>query len=703
MSAPEKIFSSVAADRFIGRGEELARLIAHAADGGILDLHAAPNAGSSELPAAGLRPLLSDGKRDRPILFRLRRGEALADMARRWAREFVTQAAAFRQHLPGLIAANPEIHELIGIVPESDRAWAESVASLAAGGASAESLLAVPFRAAADGVKSFVLVDEFDAATDETATVLRRILGRSAAASVLCFARRHRPRTEPSVRLHLDQLSEHAAGELVAAYAAEKHVSLEDEVRDLAVLLTGSRPVFLRAVVDAAAANDASLTTFASLAKVYTDELFGIGIGRRIDRELDAAAGESGLEKAVFERLRSVSDGGSEREEDWCASLGILVSECDAILTRLHEREFLTRAAGRVHFAAGDRILVDYLHARTELETSGKTRARVVAETLSANVARGPQLLARRYRRDATLGLRELLAEFAGQSVAAVSIDAAKFDAELKGRSEDEQLAHIAATPERFVLPQIFFTVHAADIYPSIGRVADTERTAIAFGTSASGDEMVWLAAEFDSKLAASLDLTEYWLDRLEMAAIASEFKNYRIWLITREGFDDAATHAIAERAAFGSTHRQIELLRTELRLPGKRREAAAYEVTIPMGGDTEIVAASFAEDIAERQGFSPRAINQIKTALVEACINAEEHSLSPDRKIRITLVPLRDRLEITVSNRGVRLKDRRPDGGEGTSERRGWGLGLIAKLSDSVEVLPTDDGTSLRITKYLS
>jgi len=376
------------------------------------------------------------------------------------------------------------------------------------------------------------------------------------------------------------------------------------------------------------------------------------------------------------------------------------------VLSLLHESEFITRASGRVFFCGSDKILVDYLRARKELETSGKTRARVVAEELSAAFGRTQKLLARVYRRDAAIGLRGLLTSFAGQSVAAVSIDISKFDAELKGRSDEEQLAKIAATPDRLLLPHVLFSVNAADIYPSIGRVADAERTAIAFGISETGANTAWLAAEFDSKFAASLDLTEYWLDRLEMAAHASELKNYRLWLVTREGFDEAAMQALATRGALGTSNRQIELLRIELGLAGQRPSAAPerFEITIPMIGDSEIVAASFAEDIAERQGFSQRSINQIKTALVEACINASEHSLSPERKIHLTFTLLRDRLEITVRNRGIRLIDR-PSAGVDAKEgrRRGWGLELIAKLSDSVEILPTDDGTSIRITKLLS
>ena len=37
-----------------------------------------------------------------------------------------------------------------------------------------------------------------------------------------------------------------------------------------------------------------------------------------------------------------------------------------------------------------------------------------------------------------------------------------------------------------------------------------------------------------------------------------------------------------------------------------------------------------------------------------------------------------------------------------GTKGRRGWGLKLIRTLMDEVEFEPADDGTRLRMTKYL-
>ena len=125
------------------------------------------------------------------------------------------------------------------------------------------------------------------------------------------------------------------------------------------------------------------------------------------------------------------------------------------------------------------------------------------------------------------------------------------------------------------------------------------------------------------------------------------------------------------------------------------------------MGEDTELIAAHTVEQIARRMEFRPDAINQIKTALVEACINAAEHSLSTERKIYNRFRVEGDKLVITVSSRGLSAVNSDngaspADKGEGARGRRGWGLKLIRTLMDDVEFERVDDGTRLRMTKYL-
>jgi serine/threonine-protein kinase RsbW len=120
------------------------------------------------------------------------------------------------------------------------------------------------------------------------------------------------------------------------------------------------------------------------------------------------------------------------------------------------------------------------------------------------------------------------------------------------------------------------------------------------------------------------------------------------------------------------------------------------------MGDDTELIAAQTVEEIAKRHNFPQKAINQIKTALVEACINAVEHSLSPDRKIYQKFAVESDRIDITVSNRGLRLADAKVTHAAPTGGRRGWGLTLMKGLMDEVTVERVDDGTRIRMTKFL-
>jgi serine/threonine-protein kinase RsbW len=123
--------------------------------------------------------------------------------------------------------------------------------------------------------------------------------------------------------------------------------------------------------------------------------------------------------------------------------------------------------------------------------------------------------------------------------------------------------------------------------------------------------------------------------------------------------------------------------------------------MVIPMTDEAELIAAHAVEEIARRHNLDPRSINQLKTALVEACINASEHSLSPDGKIYQRFRVEDDRVVLTVSNRGLRLTSRMP-AAEPSDGRRGWGLKLMRRLMDEVVIEQVDDGTRIVMTKFL-
>jgi len=61
--------------------------------------------------------------------------------------------------------------------------------------------------------------------------------------------------------------------------------------------------------------------------------------------------------------------------------------------------------------------------------------------------------------------------------------------------------------------------------------------------------------------------------------------------------------------------------------------------------------------------------------------------------------------LTVTVASRGVfpgNLPGQNGGGNGNDKSRRGWGLKLIKTLMDEVEFERVDDGTQLRMTKYL-
>jgi serine/threonine-protein kinase RsbW len=331
--------------------------------------------------------------------------------------------------------------------------------------------------------------------------------------------------------------------------------------------------------------------------------------------------------------------------------------------------------------------------------------------------------MARHYRRASAMDLREVLTSFNFQRVPASLLRADQFSQSYKGTESEETAAGLDAETDLVRLPQIVHVASGVAFHPSMQSACDEERCAIAHGFDAGNytdtNEVVWMAVEIESKLEAGRGLTEMWCDRLMGLARVCGFSRVRLWLVSPEGFSPEASELLNERAAYSSNRRQLELLTARLSvdaaLPKIENVSDEFEMVIPMGDDTELIAAHTVEQIARRIDFQPEAINQIKTALVEACINAAEHSLSPDRKIYQRFRVESDRLVVTVSSRGVvppglsaPMSDNGTphDKGNGArdtaKERRGWGLKLIKSLMDEVEFERVDDGTRLRMTKYL-
>jgi serine/threonine-protein kinase RsbW len=131
--------------------------------------------------------------------------------------------------------------------------------------------------------------------------------------------------------------------------------------------------------------------------------------------------------------------------------------------------------------------------------------------------------------------------------------------------------------------------------------------------------------------------------------------------------------------------------------------------LTLPMVPDMEIAASKTATAMAEFMQMSPDRIDEVRMAVVEACINALEHSRSTDNEIFVTFEVLGDqdpeKLRITVRDTGIGFS---PDDVEEPSigqklkapRKRGWGLKIIHGLMDEVEIHSGSEGTTVVMSK---
>ena len=128
-------------------------------------------------------------------------------------------------------------------------------------------------------------------------------------------------------------------------------------------------------------------------------------------------------------------------------------------------------------------------------------------------------------------------------------------------------------------------------------------------------------------------------------------------------------------------------------------------ELTLPVMENMELAATKTAEVVAKSMGLDEMKTAEINMALIEACINAFEHS-ETKQDIYIHFIISDENLTIKVIDKGVgfdssSIKLPNIDDKLGTTERkRGWGLMLIQELMDKVDYESDNSGTTLTMTK---
>ena len=740
-----RVLGSVKRQEFVGRSRELERVVAQASDkydGRGLLLLMEPAAGVSELLRQAYDEIFNQRSDVVPIYFAFTRNETTAvGAAIEFLNSFLQQYIAHRRNDPELCHLALTLHDLLELAPPDDFDWIRQLVEAYErqrfskdDKALVRFCLSAPQRIPEQLGRPFVMLDGAQLAEQLNGSVvlgteILRVFDRANVAYVLAGLRRQVLQSAYNARLdfetldllRLEQLSVAEARLLVEQLGQRHHVTVSEEAKDLLVQQFGCSAFFITTFFQAAREKPTALISYLDCERLYIDELLGGRIQSHFADLLEEIAPSTDLRLALV-RLLWESIAGDQRVvsfEGCRRRLHIQADEMEYILQQLHIHEFVNWDGSLVEFADGPQAWKDYLKTRYRLNLMNEPRALVVAEALADALKRAPHTMARHYRQVAKYELRDLISRFDCQSVPSVLLNYAEFSKRWKGASLEETMAGVGAEIEMLLLPQVVNVASAASFNSDLRQVCEERRCLVAHafdnGVYADAREVVWLVAEVDSKTEVPTELAELWCDRLDRLAITAGFRRHQVWLVSSEGFNEEAAETLARRGAFFSSRQQVDLLFERLGsapTPAIRPldEANEFLVVVPMGEDNELLAANTVEQIARRLNFRPEAINQIKTAIVEACINASEHSFSPDRKIYQRFRLESDRLVVTISSRGVVptniggnvVQNENSEPADVSEERRGWGLKLIRTLMDEVEFERVDEGTRLRMTKYL-
>lgn len=129
--------------------------------------------------------------------------------------------------------------------------------------------------------------------------------------------------------------------------------------------------------------------------------------------------------------------------------------------------------------------------------------------------------------------------------------------------------------------------------------------------------------------------------------------------------------------------------------------------LTIPIIPDMEVAATQTAEAVLRLMAFAPDQIDEVKHALIEACINAFEHSASKDGNVYIKFVMQRDELLVVIQDFGtgfdpgaVPKPELGAKVGGADAYKRGWGLTMMESLMDTVAIESGAHGTRITMSK---
>lgn len=504
--------------------------------------------------------------------------------------------------------------------------------------------------------------------------------------------------------MELTGLDEEQSASMMLDLCRQYSVDTESEILKLAANRLEGNPMYMKSLVWAASKAGHGLSTLKEFADLYTSELFDGNIGLA----LRSALGLNGINSlrvlhACSVATRPISD--EELSERFRQGAG----ELKDIIEGLSRAGLIEVNLGSIKWA-GDSAIKDFIYFVYETRVKGRSseevRTYLAREVLKEGFNFRSSKISIKLKDEAA----EIIKAFNNQKILKILLRNQPFAARFKkgsvtGAGEEGEV-HLPQTVGCFDSGRL----EAGEAGPPI-LVAHGFQN----GRYDSGNEVVWMVSIKDSASPVNIGDVENFLRRSQI--LKENFRAARLvrWMIGREGFTVEAGKRADSEGVFSSDAVQLRIIKENIadgggsasrKSPDRIVPVREFEVVLPSASKAELVAAKAVEEIGTEMGFDDAAIGQIKAALVEACINAFEHSRLKSAKVFLRFVTSVDRLTIYVQNGGVDFDSPAEPAPEPAADalprKRGWGFELMKGLMDEVRVERIRGGAKIVLVKYL-
>jgi len=389
--------------------------------------------------------------------------------------------------------------------------------------------------------------------------------------------------------------------------------------------------------------------------------------------------------------------------------------EGNAILSVLEFKGLLKSDFEYLRFVE-DPVLIDFLFWAFERGMLGKSSSQVAAAIVQGKIARAGLEAGWGEREKRSTVVKEMMRKWDCGEVPALLFDFGPFRERYGGKGILEVLIGLEQEADKVRLPKIS-SVSTGYRTRRGGTRFDFDLVAYGFlEADFSEDSLVLWAVDLASERVLTPAVLEHFENRCRLLSLEKGLRKEQLekWILF-EGSIDLPALEYAERNGIRLTHRsQLRLFLNLFGMeemehppePEKAPEPAAdarpleFELVLPIKADTEVVAARVAEEVGAYASVDADTVDRIKMAIIEACINAFEHSGSDTGKVHLRYVLTPERIDLFVRDDGKGF--RTGTKGSQSKRNRGWGLKLIRELVDEVEIETGEEGTTVRMVKYL-